>query len=311
MSASAPASDKAVIEPGYFHRLAIVATPEQDLGGWLRRVLGAREWPTPMRQVQGLPFGSNSDEQPEQAGESGAHSEMVWIGRNPFCLLIAADSEGMLGKYVARYGTGLHSVAWTIYDMWGATIELERRGVRVTGIDLPGRHFFLHPADTAGLLIEVSDTEFSDDPRDSAGEIEPAADNPAPVVTGAELAWMTVVVADVDASARTLGEILTASTVEGLPTEHASAGPTHDLQIGDARFRLVAPTDSDSPFAAAGQRLHSFCVSVPDLDKAKQQLIGHGIAVEREDANFFWTRPADTLDLRIQWVQADRLPHTS
>ncbi|MCW2523406.1 MAG: hypothetical protein JWO63_1741 [Frankiales bacterium] len=293
----------AAVEPGYFHRLAIVATPEQNLSGWLREVLGARYWPTSMRQVQGLPFGSESH---GRSDESGAHSEMLWLGRTPLCLLIAADSEGMLGHYVARYGTGLHSVAWTIYDMWGASVELERRGVRVTGIDLPGRHFFLHPADTAGLLIEVSDTEFTEDPRDGIERDEP--EQPAAVVAGAELAWMTVTVADAAKSAAVLGDILTATPVAGLPAENSAAGDTSDLAIGDAVFRLVAPTDPSSKFAEGGLRLHSICLSVPDLAAARQSLVSYGIGVEAEDETYLWTRPADTLSLRIQWVQADRLP---
>lgn len=167
-----------VVEPGYFHRLAIATTPEQQLADWLRAVVGAREWRTPMRQVHGLPFGAAT---PGTSAESGALAQILWLGRTPLCLLVATDPNGTLGRYVARHGTGLHSVAWTIHDVWGAQTELSRRGVRITGVDLAGRHFFLHPADTAGLLIELTDTEFTEDPRDGV-QRPPDPDRFAPVV---------------------------------------------------------------------------------------------------------------------------------
>jgi hypothetical protein len=44
--------------------------------------------------------------------------------------------------------------------------QLRRPGARISGVDIAGRHFFIHPDNTAGLLIELTDTEFADDPRD-------------------------------------------------------------------------------------------------------------------------------------------------
>ncbi|CAM5230319.1 hypothetical protein SALBM311S_07129 [Streptomyces alboniger] len=70
--------------------------------------------------------------------ESGVDTQLLRLGQDPVALFTATAASGPLGRYVARYGPGLHSVAWTIDDLWAAETLLRRRNVRITGADVPG-----------------------------------------------------------------------------------------------------------------------------------------------------------------------------
>jgi hypothetical protein len=292
------------VQPGYFHRLGIAARAEDGVAEWLTRLLGARPIRTGMRQVHGLPMPQSSD-----AGsmDSGARSEMLWLGNIPIAVFVSADPNGPLGRYVARYGTGLHSVAWTVEDLWGAETLLRRKDIRITGSDLPGRHFFMHPADTSGLLIEWSDTEFERDPRDGA-ELPQISD---PLIEVRAVAWMTVAVRDAIKSAEILQSIVDAERVAGLRAGDPAIETTVDLRIGDVLMRLVSARDSRSPFAASvaesGERMHSTCLVVDDLATTLTVLEHEGIpVVAREDARA-WTDPTATLGLRFEWIDSSSL----
>lgn len=280
------------VETGYFHRLGIAAGPSDAFAPWLQRVLGARALHTTMRQVHGLPMGSH-----DVSGaslESGARSEMLWLGGSPVGIFTATDLSGPLGHYISRYGAGLHSVAWTVADLWKAEALLRRRGLRITGVDVPGRHFFLHPADTSGLLIELSDTEFSQDPRDSATP----ADAPSGAVEISELAWLTVAVPDPKTAAQKLRELFTSEDVVGLPRRVGEQ--SFDVRISDITIRFMRADNRKG--------LASFCVAVADLSAACAALADQGIGVIEHEGALARTDPADTLGLDLQWVEANALP---
>ncbi|MDO8731889.1 MAG: hypothetical protein Q7L55_04860 [Actinomycetota bacterium] len=282
------------VEPGYFHRLGLAARMEDAYVPWLKRVLGAVSIDSGMRQVQGIPFGHDRP----AASESGAAaSEMVWLGTTPFCIFAADDEVGPLGHFVARNGPGLHSVAWTVEDFWKTEALLRRYEYRITGVDISGRHFFIHPADTAGLLIEITDTEFTKDPRDDAAFMPPRpADS---VVQGANVAWMTVAVADPAKSAEVLTSLINCSAVDGLP--RAAGEEVIDLQMHDVVIRLARRPADD----VRRDQFDSFCLSVPDLDDTCARLQADGIAIASREGNLAWTEQADTLGMKIQWVQAE------
>lgn len=288
-----------VVRPGYFHRLAIASDVTQHMDEWLRTVLGARPLDTPIRQVHGLPMHPPGT---DASLESGATSTMLWLGDIPLALLIATDTEGPLGRYVARHGAGLHSVAWTVDDLWGAETQLRRRGVRVTGVDLPGRHFFMHPADTSGLLTEWSDTEFTDDPRDG-GSLPKVPD---PLVDVRAVARLTVVVRDARRGAALLGSLMEATAVRGAAAGDPDYEDTVDLRVGDVVIRLVSPRDSRSRYAQAldahGERLHSMCLVVDDLTGTLATLEREGLGVLDREGGRAWTDPASTLGLRLEWT---------
>lgn len=279
------------IEPGYFHRLGLAASPEAGYADWLQRVLGAVRVDSGMRQVQGIPFGQATS---GVSHDSGAASEMLWLGTMPICIFAAIDGDGQLGSFVAKYGPGLHSVAWTVEDFWKTEHLLRRADIRITGVDIAGRHFFMHPADTAGLLIEITDTEFTNDPRDDASFLPPAPADA--VVQGAALAWLTLACADPHKSADVLTALLHTTEVPGLP--HEPGQEVIDLQVHDVVVRLAKRAEGD----LARDTFASFCLSVPDLDDTCDRLAAAGIRVDARTDGLAWTNRDDTLGMSIQWV---------
>jgi Glyoxalase/Bleomycin resistance protein/Dioxygenase superfamily len=295
-------SDDSLVELGYFHRLGIAARAGDGVGSWLIRTLGAHPARpgSRMRQVHGLPW-PGPDAGPASS-ESGTDSELLWIGRLPVAVFTAVSDAGPLARYVARHGTGLHSVAWTVQDLWGTETILRRRDIRITGVDLPGRHFFLHPADTSGLLVEFTDTEFEEDPRDGAG-LEPVPD---PLVPVDGLAWLTVVVRDAEKSAALLSSLVSAELVPGLPAGEPEVESTIDLRAGDVVVRLVSPRRPESryaePLESKGERLTGVGFAVADLDASVARLAAQGIGVTHRDKHRAWSDPAATLGLSLEWT---------
>jgi hypothetical protein len=293
--------DNPVVEPGYFHRLGIAAMAGDGVGPWLIRTLGARSAAAGMRQVHGMPM----DQVPGSGSpESAADTEILWLGRLPAAVFTPHDGTGPLARYIARHGTGLHSVAWTVADLWRTETVLRRKGIRITGTDLPGRHFFTHPADTSGLLIEWTDTEFKADPRDGAS-LKPAH---APLFPVNGVSWLTVVVRDAVKSAALLSSLVTAEPAPGLPAGDPAAETTVDLQIGDVVIRLVSPAQPGSRYArlleSNGERLAAIGLAVTDLDATVARLSDQGIGITHRDQHRAWSDPAATLGLSLEWTDA-------
>jgi len=66
--------------------------------------------------------------------------------------------EGAIGQYVAKYGEGFHHLSCAVDDLDEARAYFESNGVRVLGYsdESPSfKHFYLHPKDTFGALIQV------------------------------------------------------------------------------------------------------------------------------------------------------------
>jgi hypothetical protein len=247
--------------------------------------------------VLGLPW-----PRPDASSESATDTELLWIGHLPVAVFTAPGDEGPMARYVARYGAGLHSVAWTVQDLWGTETIVRRRDIRITGVDLPGRHFFLHPADTSGLLIEFTDTEFEEDPRDGAG-LEPA---PEPLVPVVGIAWLTVVVRDAEKTAARLSSLLPAERVRGLPAGEPEVESAIDLRVSDVVLRLVSPKRPESryaqPLESTGERMTAVGLAVADLDASVARLAAQGIGVTHRDGHRAWTDPAATLGLSLEWT---------
>ncbi len=286
------------VEPGHFHRIALAARHEDGYVPWLTRVLGAVEINFGIRQVQGMPFGDpEADGWMSASAESGAAKfDMLWLRSTPICIVIGDGDSSPVGRFIERNGPGLHSIAWTVHDMWKTDAQLRRAEFRITGVDIEGRHFFVHPSDTAGLLIELTDTEFARDPRDEPSLLPPAPSDS--VVKGAEVAWLGAVVADPVKSAEVLTRFIEASVVDGLPRVPGERAV--DLRVNDVVIRLAQRVDGDT----RRDQLDCLCLKVPDLDDTCARLEAAGIGIERRMGAFAWTRAEDTLGMKIQWVQA-------
>ena len=82
------------------------------------------------------------------------------VGESRLELLEATCADSPIARSVAKRGQGLHHVAVAVEDLAGTLRKLENAGVRL--IDREPRRgagneqvAFLHPASTAGVLIEL------------------------------------------------------------------------------------------------------------------------------------------------------------
>lgn len=294
------------VVPKIFHRLAIAVDHGSGLVGWLEEVLGGYRVDSDFRQTRGIPLHQPRADGTVEESASGVSSEFVWIGDTPICLLSSASDDGHLAQYIARNGVGLHSLAWTVDDLWTADARLREAGLRIRGVDIVGRHFYLHPSDVAGLMFELTDTEFSHDPRehlDPARITRPAAE---PAIDGAQFAWSTVVVDDVEDAVARLSAIVAVERPD-LPVDPCDCCAVTDVRLGGTTIRLATALGPESPFVRAPdsppQRLHSFCVSVPDLDHALTRLGARGVEVIRRAPATAWTNSRDTHGVALQWVE--------
>ena len=66
--------------------------------------------------------------------------------------------EGGVGQYLAKYGEGFHHLSCAVDDLADARTYFESKGLRILGYDDSNesfKHFYLHPKDTFGALIQV------------------------------------------------------------------------------------------------------------------------------------------------------------
>lgn len=66
--------------------------------------------------------------------------------------------EGGVGQYLAKYGEGFHHISCAVTDLEKAKKHFESNNVRVLGYSVEStsfRHFYLHPKDTFGALIQI------------------------------------------------------------------------------------------------------------------------------------------------------------
>ena len=78
--------------------------------------------------------------------------------------------EGGVGEYLAKYGEGFHHISSAVDDIAEARDYFESKGLRILGYndEHPSfKHFYLHPKDTFGALIQVF--EECDETRELAG----------------------------------------------------------------------------------------------------------------------------------------------
>ncbi|HEY3671592.1 MAG TPA: VOC family protein [Acidimicrobiia bacterium] len=230
----------------------------------------------------------------------GSDMGIVWMGDVPFLALAAGDPDGLVGRWLAKHGPGVQSLAWEVPDMWAAQNHLVQAGIGITGVHIEGRHFFMHPRDTFGLMLELTDDRLPGDPRDGRS---PAGGGDG-LVQVARVEHVTGVVVDLEPVAALLNRVFGAE-----PNAVPADGPEAiaDFAIGDLTLRLIAPVDPSSEWheaiANGWGTLHSVALAV-DLDAAPAALATAGIDIVREDAETLWLDPADTFGLRLQLVDA-------
>lgn len=95
----------------------------------------------------------------EEVSSEGVRTYFLDAGSTKLELLEANDPESALGRHLATRGQGLHHLAFQVPDVDAAHARLESAGFRPLGPVKEGadakRIFFVHPKDTAGVLVEL------------------------------------------------------------------------------------------------------------------------------------------------------------
>jgi len=96
----------------------------------------------------------------EVVEEQKVRVAMFQVGESRLELLEATSEDSALARSIARRGEGLHHIALEVENLAATLRELENAGVRL--VDREPRRgagnelvAFLHPAGTAGVLIEL------------------------------------------------------------------------------------------------------------------------------------------------------------
>jgi LAO/AO transport system kinase len=85
---------------------------------------------------------------------------MLPVGESRIELLEATEEDSTIGKFVAKRGEGLHHIAVQVDGIDAMFARLKEQGVRLTSdavrVGAGGhRYFFVHPASTGGVLLEI------------------------------------------------------------------------------------------------------------------------------------------------------------
>lgn len=93
--------------------------------------------------------------------ELGQTSCMVRMGSGLFELMEPYGEQGVVPKFLAEHGQGLHHVSLLSDDLAGDHAACRAGGIRVLG-DPDGelRVVFTHPKDTKGVIYEITDLPF-------------------------------------------------------------------------------------------------------------------------------------------------------
>src|SRR5579859_140449 len=279
----------ALVEPGSLHRLALAVDDAAAANEWFKTILGAG--PVTIHRQRGEASSGG------EADLEGADTRLFRLGGYPYILLSKGKPGGPVANFLKRYGPGVHSLAWEVEDMWVVQNLLRERDIRLGAVNIPGRHFFMHPKDTHGVLMEWTDDTFGENgPRD--GEGGGAID-----VVG--LAWVAAVVADAEATAAFLADLADATPVDGNAHRPDDRELTIDVNVGDMTLRLITPRTSESRYAAAfegGPRLCSFALRVADLDTAIKALEAAGVPTVHREGALVATDPAATFGVPMEWT---------
>ena len=92
------------------------------------------------------------------------------LGGKKMELVSASSAESGVGRYIDKYGEGYHHISIAVDDLKEAIAYFESKGVRVLAPNFDSedfKHFYLHPKDTFGAMIQVF--EESDQTKTDAG----------------------------------------------------------------------------------------------------------------------------------------------
>ncbi|MFN2603774.1 MAG: methylmalonyl-CoA epimerase [Gemmatimonadaceae bacterium] len=97
------------------------------------------------------------------AATDGARIAGVDAGGTLVELLEAESEDSPIAKFIAKRGPGIHHICFAVTDLDATLERCRKKGVRLID-DVPRagaegkRIAFLHPASTAGILIELTES---------------------------------------------------------------------------------------------------------------------------------------------------------
>ena len=98
----------------------------------------------------------------ERVEDQGVTVALLPVGESRIELLEPFSEDTAVGRFIAKRGEGLHHICYEVEDLAAKLLDMKAQGVRVLdGYPRPGAEgklvAFLHPADTGGVLIELSE----------------------------------------------------------------------------------------------------------------------------------------------------------
>ncbi|HEX9009566.1 MAG TPA: methylmalonyl-CoA epimerase [Holophagaceae bacterium] len=105
-------------------------------------------------------FGMTVDHM-EEVPDQKVKTAFFPVGESTLEFLESTDPEGPIGKFLAKRGPGIHHVCFEVDDIDAVVAHLLAQGVRMIDAQpRPGAHgcrvAFIHPAETGGVLMELS-----------------------------------------------------------------------------------------------------------------------------------------------------------
>jgi len=85
--------------------------------------------------------------------ELGQTSCLVAIGELKYELMEPIGSEGVVPKFLAKYGEGFHHISLLSDDINSECADFEKKGVQI--ITRSDKVAFLHPKTSGGILYEI------------------------------------------------------------------------------------------------------------------------------------------------------------
>ena len=94
---------------------------------------------------------------------------MVPVGESRLELLEATSDDSAIAKFIAKRGEGVHHICMRVPDLAAAVEKLKSDGVRLVSNEIKigaggHRYVFVHPQSTAGVLLELAESQHDDRP---------------------------------------------------------------------------------------------------------------------------------------------------
>jgi catechol 2,3-dioxygenase-like lactoylglutathione lyase family enzyme len=224
---------------------------------------------------------------------AGGGMNALWsLGGTDVELFSPLTPDRAIGHWVARHGSGWHSVNWVVPSLADALRGMASRGIRVVE-HVEGAYAFLHPRDCRGLTVSLNEPTSSGDPT-SSGEPIAADDGEEPLWPGSSdplglLSGPMISVASraPDEAAAWLADLV--GVAGPVTTDARGDVGTHSaaVSLGDHVVEFVSPlpgaaADQLATFLAQeGERFYSLSLRVADLEVARSALRARRVTFEQ------------------------------